>query len=836
MSRAPRMVRVTRTFRGRMIAWNFEIDGDSPRASFTSSLKYTPCEMDPPYVPQRLDRTVSPLRQSGRYIHPVSSYLIVSHVRLVRLISRGVVLCCIFHPSQLLLVSGGDDLQIKIWDLISKTCVATLQAHFSAVTSLSISEDGWTLLSAGRDGVVVVWNLKNYARVATIPVHEALETVVALPTSASNAGTDTGTDDGIDAEDAPLLFATGGEKGGVKVWNASTARCISEDLPSMPAPTEAGSIVELANASAGSPYDLVAATQDCRVLLLSVGGTTATREAIEAPEAIEAADVKRSKKSKRDKKEKKDKKGKTDAAPVPLKKQVGLFRQFIGNNDEVTDLKFSSGGARLAVSTNSEHVHVYDSKTLGCLDTLAGHTEAVLSLDCVNRANTHLLASGSKDSTVRLWDISNVPNDKASCLAVGTGHVSAVTAVAFSSTGNFLISAGADKLLRAWDVAGLSGNSNGKGKGKDARGKTAATTAATTAANHEPHLPALAAIPAHEKDINAVCIAPNDQLVASASQDKTIKIWRMPNLTPVCVLRGHKRGVWSIAFSPVDQAIASASGDKTIKLWNIKDGSCLRTFEGHVASVLKVAFLSAGTQLLSAGADGLIKLWNVRTAECIATFDAHEDKIWALALENSDGNVAASGGSDGSIVIWKDSTEADREHALKEAETEALREQELDNAVYDEKWEEAAGLAIDMGRPARLLSVVKRALDQDDADQIMVSVAKSLDEQQLKTTLEYCREWNAHSKNCGCAQAMLHAILSEHSPEELLAVPGVEGIIDGIEAYTKRHRSRIDRLIRSAYVVDFILGGMGMLLEDDGDVREREEGAEKKRSKVAAGV
>ena len=310
----------------------------------------------------------------------------------------------------------------------------------------------------------------------------------------------------------------------------------------------------------------------------------------------------------------------------------------------------------------------------------------------------------------------------------------------------------------------------------------------------------------------------------------------MPNLTPVCVLRGHKRGVWSIAFSPVDQAIASASGDKTIKLWNIKDGSCLRTFEGHVASVLKVAFLSAGTQLLSAGADGLIKLWNVRTAECIATFDAHEDKIWALALENSDGNVAASGGSDGSIVIWKDSTEADREHALKEAETEALREQELDNAVYDEKWEEAAGLAIDMGRPARLLSVVKRALDQDDADQIMVSVAKSLDEQQLKTTLEYCREWNAHSKNCGCAQAMLHAILSEHSPEELLAVPGVEGIIDGIEAYTKRHRSRIDRLIRSAYVVDFILGGMGMLLEDDGDVREREEGAEKKRSKVAAGV
>lgn len=115
------------------------------------------------------------------------------------------MLSCIFHPSQLLLVSGGDDSQIKIWDLISKTCVATLQAHFSAVTSLAISEDGWTLLSAGRDGVVVLWNLKNYARIATIPVHEAIEAVVALPSKANTGKSD--------AASHGLLFATGRKRG-----------------------------------------------------------------------------------------------------------------------------------------------------------------------------------------------------------------------------------------------------------------------------------------------------------------------------------------------------------------------------------------------------------------------------------------------------------------------------------------------------------------------------------------------------------------------------------------------------------------------------------------------
>jgi U3 small nucleolar RNA-associated protein 13 len=662
------------------------------------------------------------------------------------------VLCCIFHPSQLLLVSGGDDSQIKIWDLISKTCVATLQAHFSAVTSLAISDDGWTLLSAGRDGVVVLWNLKNYSRISTVPVHEAVEAVAALP-----------------AEDGSgLLFATGGEKGSIKIWDSDTATCVSEQLPSMPAPTEAGSIVELARASRKSPYSLVAATQDCRVLLLAL------EKSIPTPA----------------KKTKKTKKVVKASMSSPI--SVGLYRQFIGNNDEVTDLKFCHpDNSRLAVATNSEHVQIYDSDNLGCVDTLTGHTEAVLSLDCTDRHGTQLLASASKDTTVRLWNISK---DKGSCLGIGTGHVSAVTAVSFSKSSSFLISAGADKLLRAWDVSGVSDESE-----------------------QLQQLSVISAIPAHEKDINAVCISPNDQLVASASQDKTIKLWRMPDLTPVCALRGHKRGVWSIAFSPVDQAIASASGDKTIKLWNIKDGSCIRTFEGHVASVLKVQFLSAGTQLLSAGADGLIKLWNVRTAEAIATFDAHDDKIWALALAGNEGDIVASGGSDGSIAIWKDSTEADRETALKEAEVEALKEQELDNAVYDEKWEEAARLAVDMGRPGRLLSVVKKAVSLDDADQILLKVAKSLDQNQVKTSLEFCREWNAHSKNCGCAQALLHAILSEHSPDELISIQGFEGIMDGIEAYTKRHRSRIDRLIRSSYVVDFILGGMGILLDGEQD-------------------
>ena len=55
--------------------------------------------------------------------------------------------------------------------------------------------------------------------------------------------------------------------------------------------------------------------------------------------------------------------------------------------------------------------------------------------------------------------------------------------------------------------------------------------------------------------------------------------------------------MWAAQFSPVDQAVATASGDKTLRLWALADGSCLRTFEGHTASVLRLNFLSAGTQV-----------------------------------------------------------------------------------------------------------------------------------------------------------------------------------------------------------------------------------------------
>jgi WD40 repeat protein len=88
----------------------------------------------------------------------------------------GIVLRVLFHPKQLLLFSSCDAGEVRVWDLVTKSCVHSLKGgHISAVPALCLSPDGWHLLSGGRDKVACVWDIRDGKRVSTVPVFEGLE-------------------------------------------------------------------------------------------------------------------------------------------------------------------------------------------------------------------------------------------------------------------------------------------------------------------------------------------------------------------------------------------------------------------------------------------------------------------------------------------------------------------------------------------------------------------------------------------------------------------------------------------------------------------------------------
>ncbi|WP_392534333.1 hypothetical protein [Nostoc sp. C117] len=152
----------------------------------------------------------------------------------------------------------------------------------------------------------------------------------------------------------------------------------------------------------------------------------------------------------------------------------------------------------------------------------------------------------------------------------------------------------------------------------------------------------------HDDVVNSVSFSPDSQLIASASQDKTVKLWSREGQL-ITTLSGHQGVVNSVSFSPDGQLIASASTDKTIKLWS-HDGKLIKTLEGHTSAVLAVAWSPDGQTIASGSADNTIKLWN-RDGKLLKTFQGHNDAILGLAW-SPDGKAIASASLDQTIKLW----------------------------------------------------------------------------------------------------------------------------------------------------------------------------------------
>ncbi|EIW63998.1 U3 small nucleolar RNA-associated protein [Trametes versicolor FP-101664 SS1] len=787
-----------------------------------------------------------------------------------------------FDPSSVIreqkmqLITASVDTRIRIFDLSAAAARASggskpeavLEGHVSVPRGLDVSADGKWLVSGGRDSVVLVWDISSKAGPAkksskgkgketefapvlhkTIPVLERVEAVGLLHPDEDLAGAPSGP--------GKLRFYTGGEKGLVRIWDAREGNVLftlrQEQGEAAEDQEEQRQIVDAIYVPATSTVVSVHADQN--ILFHSLSTQT-------------------------------------------------LSRQLIGFNDEIIDATFLSpnlplqastpsalSDTHVALATNSSLIRVYSTSSLDAR-LIAGHSEIVLCLD--SGAQGRVLASGSKDRSARIWapvparaDAESPAVPEWRCIAICEGHAESVGAVALSrkafagdaapsgsasASGSdglrFMFTGSQDRTIKMWDLSpvSLTGPADDADEDADADARVVKCKSLTT---HK----------AHEKDINALDVAPNDRLLVSGSQDRTAKVWEIEyaatgagvrgELRLLGTCKGHKRGVWCVRFGRTERVLATGSGDKTVKLWSLEDFTCVKTFEGHTNSVLRVDFLNAGMQLVSSASDGLVKLWNVRTEECTATMDNHEDKVWALAV-SSDESTIVSGAADSVVTFWQDCTEEQQVEKETARATLVEKEQDLQNYLALHDYRNAILLALSMSQPGRLHKLFAALTAASPADDLprapsftghpaVDEVLRTLPGTDLARLLRYVRDWNARAKTSVVAQRVLHAVVKLRAAEDIArafddeaaftaataapandeeddgfakngtaeAVPlegrgttSLKELIDALIPYTERHLTRMEKLLQDSYVVEHLLSEMddglfGELGDDD---------------------
>ncbi|ODQ64403.1 WD40 repeat-like protein [Nadsonia fulvescens var. elongata DSM 6958] len=459
-----------------------------------------------------------------------------------------------------------------------------------------------------------------------------------------------------------------------------------------------------------------------------------------------------------------------------------------GHHAEILDaIYIGKDDSHLALAANSCDIRIVSVEGTDC-EILTGHRDTVIALD--RSHDGEWLVSASKDNEARLWRINTV-NKNYECVATLRGHTGSVGAVGLPRIPinprhmpSFILSGSQDLTIKKWEIA------------SDGTAKTSYTRKA------------------HDKDINSMDVSPNDALFATASQDRTVKIWDMASGESVGVLRGHRRGVWSVRFNHYDKLIVTSSGDKTVKLWNLNDYSCLRTFEGHTNSVLKACFLTKGMQIASAGGDGLVKIWETKTGECNATLDNHDDKIWSLAVRNDD-KVIVSGGGDSVITFWEDTTELEVEKTNELKKEQIEKEQALSNFINKKDWKNAIILALELDQPYKLFKLFKEVVLTENSEAGSITglvqvdeVIRLLNRQQLEKLLTRVRDWNTSTKSSFVAQRILKTILVTHNIDSLANIKNISQLVGGMLPYNNRHANRVDDLIEQSYILDFTLQQM----------------------------
>jgi WD40 repeat protein len=233
-----------------------------------------------------------------------------------------------------------------------------------------------------------------------------------------------------------------------------------------------------------------------------------------------------------------------------------------------------------------------------------------------------LLLAGHEDGTLTLWDLTGAHYPR-----VLRPHSDWIYDIAVAEQGRLFATASKDESLRLWAFNGY------------AEFDTMAELGG---------------------EVASVATTGDGRIFASGGQDAMVRIWKPTTgaydylYSPVelaAQLPGHAAWVWDLALSPDGLALASASADRTIRVWDVGLGEPLSTLTAHNATVGALAFSPLGDRLASGAWDGSVVLWDTQAWRALRISGEHGGRVYAVGF-SLDGTLFATGAADRELILW----------------------------------------------------------------------------------------------------------------------------------------------------------------------------------------